>query len=409
MKRIIIVFLIAAMVNTGCEEVILPTASFKPSVYSCIVGESIYFKNRSTNALTFDWDFGDGNSSTEENPNHAYADTGQYTVRLFVTNNDGSDEISLDINVKYVPCWMPLANMITPRASHVAVILNNKMYVAGGITTQNEFEVYDFSTDTWETKADLPLGREYASGCALNDKVYFIGGWRSGNYTYDRLDEYDPLTDTWTSKSPMPTKRCAHFAIPISGKIYVVGGAMDWPNPVYYKTVEIYDPETDSWTTQDPQGTAENSDRWGYGSCIANGKIYFIGGTTASNAPPAGQTYSALQTVEVYDPLENTWTEKAYMPTARWGLVTAVVNNKIYAIGGASAYGDGSETCSVVEEYDPVTNTWIEVGEMPKGNLVPAACVKDNVIYIPGGGGISSDDPHISFYAYDPACLKEQE
>jgi PKD repeat protein len=46
------------------------------------------------------WDFGDGNSSTAQNPSHTYGTDGIYSVSLTVTDNDGAtDEISQDVTV----------------------------------------------------------------------------------------------------------------------------------------------------------------------------------------------------------------------------------------------------------------------------------------------------------------------
>lgn len=49
----------------------------------------IRFYNESVNGYTFKWDFGDGTFSTDTNPEHAYQEAGEYTVRLLV--NDGSN------------------------------------------------------------------------------------------------------------------------------------------------------------------------------------------------------------------------------------------------------------------------------------------------------------------------------
>jgi PKD repeat protein len=48
--------------------------------------------------FTFKWDFGDGQTSTEQNPMHTYEKVGEYTATLEVTNqkgNKGSDEIDI--------------------------------------------------------------------------------------------------------------------------------------------------------------------------------------------------------------------------------------------------------------------------------------------------------------------------
>ena len=47
-----------------------------------------------------------------------------------------------------------------------------------------------------------------------------------------------------------------------------------------------------------------------------------------------------------YDPAKDKWSIKKNMPTARWGLVAATANNKIYAIGGMS--GDNNAGLTTV-------------------------------------------------------------
>ncbi|MBL7052722.1 MAG: PKD domain-containing protein, partial [Candidatus Marinimicrobia bacterium] len=48
---------------------------------------------------TFAWDFGDGNSSVEENPTHLYAADGTYTVTFTVTTTHGSNSVTQDLEV----------------------------------------------------------------------------------------------------------------------------------------------------------------------------------------------------------------------------------------------------------------------------------------------------------------------
>jgi len=50
---------------------------------------SFVFRSYSTDAETYLWDFGDGNTSTEANPNYTYATGGLYTVTLTTTSSDG--------------------------------------------------------------------------------------------------------------------------------------------------------------------------------------------------------------------------------------------------------------------------------------------------------------------------------
>src|SRR5665647_2022399 len=79
---------------------------------------------------------------------------------------------------------------------------------------------------------------------------------------------------------------------------------------------------------------------------------------------------------------ENTWVEKAPMPTPRGYLETAVVNGKICAIGGSVPIGTN-------EEYDPTTDTWTTKSPMPTPEQGFAVAVFQDKIYCIGGLPVS--------------------
>lgn len=64
----------------------LPTASFTVAVTDLTAA----FTNTSTNATSYEWSFGDGNSSADQSPSHTYTAAGDYEVTLKATNADGS-------------------------------------------------------------------------------------------------------------------------------------------------------------------------------------------------------------------------------------------------------------------------------------------------------------------------------
>ena len=70
-----------------------PQAAFTFSPESPQPGQLIQFTDRSTDPdgsiKSWAWEFGDGSTSTEQNPAHQYAKRGLYTVKLTVTDNDG--------------------------------------------------------------------------------------------------------------------------------------------------------------------------------------------------------------------------------------------------------------------------------------------------------------------------------
>ncbi len=67
-----------------------PTAAFTPSAQTGVVPLTVDFINDSTDAdgddLTYEWTFGDGDTSTDESPQHTYTGTGGYVARLTVSD-----------------------------------------------------------------------------------------------------------------------------------------------------------------------------------------------------------------------------------------------------------------------------------------------------------------------------------
>ncbi|MGB0881941.1 MAG: DUF4886 domain-containing protein [Vicingaceae bacterium] len=56
--------------------------------FSYVGGNTINFTNNSTNGSSYYWEFGDGDTSTTQNPSHTYTTGGNYTVNLTVYSND---------------------------------------------------------------------------------------------------------------------------------------------------------------------------------------------------------------------------------------------------------------------------------------------------------------------------------
>lgn len=71
-----------------------PKANFSLTNSKGCFGSNVVFTDLSTNngPLRWKWDFGDGGSAPAQNPTHSYADSGKYTVKLTVTDNNGCQD-----------------------------------------------------------------------------------------------------------------------------------------------------------------------------------------------------------------------------------------------------------------------------------------------------------------------------
>jgi len=88
-----------------------PIASFQPSSTNTCVSNNITFNDFSTNSPTsWGWNFGDGNTSTQQNPSHTYAIAGIYSVELTVSNTIGFNTTSVQIVVNSNPTVTLMSN-----------------------------------------------------------------------------------------------------------------------------------------------------------------------------------------------------------------------------------------------------------------------------------------------------------
>jgi N-acetylneuraminic acid mutarotase len=245
----------------------------------------------------------------------------------------------------------------------------------------------------WSRAAPFPEASEEVYGVSAGGKFYVFGGlapaWTPKGLVY----EYDPASDQWTKKKNMPLLS-HHLAVTeFKGKIYVMGGFVKPDKgPTAWQPIDNaweYDPANDTWKAL----ASLPSKRGSAGAAVVNGKIYVIGG--GGNFPGSkdisihpARPHRAVGTNEVYDPATNTWETKAPMPTARNHAAIGAVNNKIYILGGrvGNAFITRASNTDIVEVYDPATDQWGPLlAPMPTPRSAVAWGVNRGRIYVVGG------------------------
>ena len=130
--------------------------------------------------------------------------------------------------------------------------------------------------------------------------------------------------ENWTRKADMPTQRSGFDTCIVNGKIYVIGGEIEGFGNLSTSTVEMYNPKTDTWERKADMPTARSS----VSVSVVDGKIYAVGGTELKRfeidvlfkgefRKVKQWEIKELPTVEMYDPVIDTWTQKADMPMPR--------------------------------------------------------------------------------------------
>ncbi len=82
----------------------IPDVSFDMvNALGCIPPHDVDFNNQTIGGVSFEWDFGDGITSTEASPTHTYTDFGVYPVQLIATNSNGCSVTSMMDTVRIFP------------------------------------------------------------------------------------------------------------------------------------------------------------------------------------------------------------------------------------------------------------------------------------------------------------------
>ncbi|TKY56230.1 F-box/kelch-repeat protein [Spatholobus suberectus] len=193
------------------------------------------------------------------------------------------------------------------------------LYVLGGFSKASTMKCvwrFDPIQNAWKKVNSMSTGRAYCKTGILNDKLYVVGGvsqGQAGLIPLQSAEVFDPFTDTWSHVPSMPFSRAgvlpttflADMLKPIAtgltsykGRLYVPQSLYSWP---FFVDVggEIYDPETNSWMEM-PNGMGEGWPIKQAGtklSVVMNGELYAF---DPSNSVDSGR-------IKVYDQGEDAW------------------------------------------------------------------------------------------------------
>ncbi|MDE0425151.1 MAG: hypothetical protein OXN25_09805 [Candidatus Poribacteria bacterium] len=140
------------------------------------------------------------------------------------------------------------------------------------------------------------------------------------------------------------------------------------------------------------------TERVNFATAVVDNKVYLIGGSLNEDVralPPIVPGPFGLSTVDEYDPQTNRWRRRADMPTPRHGMRSAVVDGIIYVFGGYNAKDNkiwNMKLIRHVEAYNPKTNRWIKKGNMPVSRIgFDLGVIAGRVYLIGGSTGVGAE------------------
>jgi N-acetylneuraminic acid mutarotase len=246
------------------------------------------------------------------------------------------------------------------------------------------------ASNSWITRANMPSNRTDLAAATVTNAagqsiVYAIGGLSPGGIPLATVTAYNVATNTWTFRRALPVALArSNGAAVINGKIYVSGGYSDYAGFFPRNSLYVYNPVTNTWTQKHAMPVGEDwwvGDRGATG--VINGKLYVV--TACLTAyDPWGYVEGCAPRFFRYNPGTDQW---ATLPSpsplgtdAVSPLAGGVIGGKLYVMAGSRYTHDGRFAV-----YDPATNQWTAKTPLALARPGAATAVLGTKLYVMGG------------------------
>lgn len=143
------------------------------------------------------------------------------------------------------------------RIGSTVFVLNGKAFVVGGEIAEtekatNEVWSYDPNVDEWKQMNNLPTTVAWASGFALGENGYIVGGMDESENSSKSTYSYDAANDKWTKAADLPNVNVGGTAFVVNGNAYYGLGSnknLGSTGASFPKAFYQYNHETDAWST----------------------------------------------------------------------------------------------------------------------------------------------------------------
>jgi N-acetylneuraminic acid mutarotase len=311
--------------------------------------------------------------------------------------------------------WVQKHDIPSKRAWHATDVNAGKIYLMGGTfdrVARDDVYMFDSDLNVWEEQPSMPTASAFLATEGIDENIYAMGGMNQGE-PKNEVEVFDSDSMYWKSKATLLQPIFHHGSGKLDNQIYVFGGIQSVIPPVFSESMLLYNPLDDNWLDleMDMPETLAGFTHVTAPDATAKQCIYVIGG--------GGQSFwtgndPATNSLLKFAPERHTeWKYMTPMPTPRALTASAVLNGKIYVIGGTNS--KTSQATTKVEAYDMGTNTWdTNIAELPVPLCNHTAETIQGKIYVLGGSDYFLGPGKKTTFEYDPsantwAAMKDAE
>ncbi|MGB5393254.1 MAG: galactose oxidase [Lutimonas sp.] len=273
------------------------------------------------------------------------------------------------------------------------VAVGDKFYLLGGRGLR-PVSIFDTTTLRWTEGQKPPIELHHFQPVVYKDKVYIIGAL-TGKYPaetpIENIYSYDPETDIWTKGAAIPAdrQRGSTGNVVVNNKVYIFCGIKDGHRSDHKKWTDSYDFKTGMWETYHDAPEARDH----FQAAVVDHKVYLIGGRL-SKAPQ--KTFSeTIANIDVFDLKSGKWENSTLkIPTQRAGNMVCAVGKKIFVIGGESVAQEKAH--AEVEVLDLESRAWIVYPKLISGRHGTGIINYKGALYLASGSGNRGGSPELT-------------
>lgn len=228
------------------------------------------------------------------------------------------------------------ADFQTPRRYLSSEVIGEEVFVIGGDDDwdtrfrNTKMEVLQVNSGIWRVREQDSTDRFDIATCVSEDQLFQIGGAIAIGTSIAEVESFNTGTRVWSNLKPLPIPLSSCGSVLIDNNIYIFGGTSNhWDDPI--NKIFLYDIELDSWSLKStclPVNLSEMA------VCSHDGIIYIFGGQSTPIKTPHPLIVNS--TVYLFDPKTDYWQEVSEMPKGLTGLTAHEINGEIYLVGGAT-------------------------------------------------------------------------
>ncbi|CAF0795592.1 unnamed protein product [Rotaria sordida] len=288
--------------------------------------------------------------------------------------------------------WLLFVRLPDQRHHHKLIWFNNRIYLLGG-SLSHPFEkeqialtnwVYSidrstlvtFKQNKWQSIPSMLEQRVYFGCAVLNNKIWVAGGLGIDGKPIHSVEYYDPETNIWKLAKRLRSSRLGCSVSSFHNKLFIVGGYGNVKSKPTLSNVTVYDSEKKIWLKKQPLSIARC-----HGQIVTNSyALYAIGGCTEfkknndDDNETNNRTMLSLNLLDKYDIYQDKWITLDYMKQARHDLCAEIIDDRIFVL-----YGVNSKRNHIVrsmESYDIKTGIWTTLSAHSDDYVIGAAsCV----------------------------------